>query len=167
MESKRVLRIEIWLLLCELDSIGYLNLKKSRDEMLSYILSSGSVSTSKVLRCDMMTLFRDLENIGYLELRKEISIIRLMLITKLESRKRRGRPKKERMLESVNVEDKIGSLLASLKIEDSLDEEEKLCVMRVILKEEVYLKSGCGRVFDSISHEEIYDKCLIGLVLGV
>ena len=134
--------------------------------MLLYISSKG-VLTSKVLRYDMMTLFGDLENIGYLELIKEISIIRLMLITKLESRKRRGRPKKERMLESVNVEDKIGSLLASLKIEESLDEEEKLCVMRVILKEEVYLKSGCGRVFDSISHEEIHDKCLIGLVLGV
>ena len=166
MESKRVLRIEIWLLLCELDSIGYLKLKKSREELLLYISSKG-VLVSKVLRYDMMTLFRDLENIGYLELIKEISIIRLMLITKLESRKRRGRPKKERMLESVNVEDKIGSLLASLKIEESLDEEEKLCVMRVILNEEVYLKSGCGRVFDSISHEEIYDKCLIGLVLGV
>jgi hypothetical protein len=125
------------------------------------------MSNSQVLiRCELSSLLSELEEKGFLKLTCLMADLRLYMLRK-DTVKRRGRPKKEKKLGSVEVEDKIGELLASLNREDDLGQDDDLCVMRVTLEEKGYLKSGCGRVFDGVSQYEILDIDLVRRVLEV
>ena len=105
------------------------------------------------MKCNLLRVLMDLSDLGLLVLTKEGEDLRKeceMYLTGLVKR-RRGRPRKEQIVNSKKSEDVIGRLLSS----NQEEEELPIKVKKIEIEGEAYLISIENILYSMSSHDEV------------